>query len=194
MTQNNRKIAITGGIGSGKSTVAEIIARQGFSVISCDEIYKQLLQSKDFLDIISSEFDGVVTDDGKLDRKKLSTVVFSDKQKLEKLNSITHPAIMNEAFEQMQSSGIHFCEVPLLFECGYEKYFDNVIVVLRDKDKRISDIVKRDNKSVAEANLLINSQFDYDNCLFEKYYVIHNDGGISDLQSAVLKIIKDIED
>ena len=193
MTLNNRKIAITGGIGSGKSTVAKIIEQQGYKVISCDNIYNQLLQEKAFIDALSSKFEGVINIDGTLDRKKLSSIVFNDSKKLQKLNSITHPAIMKRAFEQMQNGKIFFCEVPLLFECGYEDSFDGVIVVLRDKERRISDIVKRDKKSVAEANLLINNQFNYDNSIFEKYYVIHNNGTLSELQAEVLKIIKELE-
>ena len=90
MTQNNVKIAITGGIGSGKSTVAEIIAKQGYTVISCDAIYSRLLSDKEFVNVLSAEFGDILTEEGTLDRKRLSTVVFSDKAKLAKLNEITH--------------------------------------------------------------------------------------------------------
>ena len=97
MTQNNIKIAVTGGIGSGKTTVCDIIKEQGYSVISCDEIYNRLLRDKSFLNSLVSEFGHILNGDGTLSRKKLSEIVFSDKDKLARLNEITHPEIMKEA-------------------------------------------------------------------------------------------------
>ncbi len=192
MTQSNIKIAITGGIGSGKSTVAEIIANQGFTVISCDEIYNNLLQSKDFLNRLYEEFGNVLADDGNLDKKKLSEIVFSDKEKLKRLNELTHPAIMNEAIKRMSGKGIFFCEVPLLFECGYEKLFDKIIVVLRDASERVSAIVNRDKIEEKEAYSRINSQIDYEKLQFEKYYVIHNNCGLIGLKEKTIKLLNDI--
>ena len=70
MTRSSFKFAITGGIGSGKSTVAGIIRRRGYAIFSCDEIYKELLCRKEFLNKIANEFDGVIKDDGALDKVK----------------------------------------------------------------------------------------------------------------------------
>ena len=114
MTQSNYTIAITGGIGSGKSTVAKIISREGYPVFSCDEIYNELLCRREFLNKIAQEFEGVLNPDGTLDRVKLSEKVFIDKAELEKLNSITHPAIMEEVFKRSAGYKISFTEVPLL--------------------------------------------------------------------------------
>lgn len=193
MTQNNVKIAITGGIGSGKSTVAEIIAKQGYTVISCDAVYSRLLSDKEFLNVLSAEFGDILTEEGALDRKRLSTVVFSDKAKLAKLNELTHPAIMERALEEMSGEGIYFCEVPLFFENNFEKLFDGVIVILRDKSIRISAVTERDNKTESEVVSRINNQFDYDNNKFEEYYVIHNNRNLKNLQSETLKIIEKIK-
>ena len=135
MMRNNVKIAITGGIGSGKSTVLEIIRGEGFPVYSCDEIYSQLLNGAGLTAEIGKAFNDVVDENGKLDRKKLGALVFSNAAELEKLNNITHPKIFKAVFEKMQDKEISFCEVPLLFESGYEKYFDNVIVVMRDENE-----------------------------------------------------------
>mgnify|MGYP001032811519 CR=1 FL=1 len=193
MTQNNVKIAITGGIGSGKSTVAEIIAKQGYKVISCDAIYSRLLSDKEFVNVLSAEFGDILTEEGTLDRKRLSTVVFSDKAKLAKLNEITHPAIMERALKEMSGEGIYFCEVPLFFENNFEKLFDGVIVILRDKSIRISAVTERDDKTESEVVSRINNQFDYDNSKFEEYYVIHNNRNLKNLQSETLKIIEKIK-
>lgn len=195
MTQNNVKIAITGGICSGKSTVAKIIKEKGYTVLSCDEIYCELLNDVNFINLIDDEFKGIKNSDGTLDRKKLSQVVFGDSVKLKKLNSITHPQIMQRAIEQMSDDGMFFCEVPLLFEGGFEQLFDNVIVVLRDEDARVNELVKRNRIDENQAILRIKSQYDYQNSDFIKYYVIHNDGNLIDLQQKTLntlaKIIKD---
>lgn len=193
MTQSNFKFAITGGIGSGKSTVAEIIRGQGYAVFSCDEIYKELLCRKEFLNRIASEFDGVIKEDGALDRSELSKIVFEDKAALDKLNSITHPAIMEEVFKRSSGLKLSFTEVPLLFENGFERYFDGVLVVLRDLNERIASVSKRDNIDAKTVNLRIKSQFNYDNCDFAKYYVIHNNGNFDDLEQKLAEILENIK-
>ncbi|MDE7168393.1 MAG: dephospho-CoA kinase [Clostridia bacterium] len=193
MTQNNFKFAITGGIGSGKSTVAEIIRRQNYAVFSCDAIYEELLQDKEFLNNLSREFDGVVKPDGTLDRIKLSEKVFNDKAALERLNAITHPAIMEEVFKRSEGLKISFTEVPLLFESSLEEYFDGVIVVLRDINERIEAVSSRDKIDRESVVLRIKSQLNYENNDFAKYYVIHNDGKFDDLEQKTVEILKVIK-
>ena len=189
MMQNNVKIAITGGICSGKSTVAKIIKDQGYTVYSCDEIYSELLNDTDFVDTLDKEFGAIKKSDGSLNRSKLSEIVFGDSEKLKKLNLLTHPKIMQRAVEQMSGAGIYFCEVPLLFEGGFEQLFDNVIVVLRDEDERISELMHRSKIDKNQAILRINSQFDYKNGNFVKYYVIHNNENLENLLKNTLKIL-----
>ena len=195
MMQNNIKIAITGGICSGKSTVAKIIKEQGYKVFSCDEIYRELLNDANFVNVLETEFSGVKNSDGTLNRVKLSGIVFNDGNKLKKLNSITHPQIMRMAMELMSGNGIFFCEVPLLFEGGFEGLFDNVIVVLRDKNERVRELTLRSKIDKNQAILRINSQFNYTNCGFVEYYVIHNDANLTELHENTLgvltKIVKD---
>lgn len=191
MTQNNLKIAITGGIGSGKSTIGSIIAEQGYPVISCDEVYNQLLEEDYFIQILANEF-GDILSYGNLDRNKLADIVFSDRKKLQKLNDITHPIIMKSVFDLMNKERVAFCEVPLLFESGYEKNFDKVIIVLREKNERVKSVTKRDNISKKSVLLRINSQFDYENADLSKYYVIHNTSDISELRNKTIKILNKV--
>jgi dephospho-CoA kinase len=194
MRQNkNYKIAITGGIGSGKSTVAKILKEKNYPVFSCDETYAQLVKDKNFLNILANEFGDILDVDGNLDRTKLSAVVFSKKEKLKKLNEITHPKIFEEMFKNAETfSGICFFEVPLLFEEGNEKFFDNVIVVLRDLETRISFVVSRDKINKDEVQARIKNQYNYENCNFAKYYVIHNDGNLADLSNEIECILTKI--
>lgn len=192
MTQSNIKIAITGGIGSGKSAVLEIIRGQGFSAVSCDEIYQEMLIDKAFVKSLANEFGDILKSDGSLDKSKLSSIVFNDSDKLKRLNKITHPAIMKEALNKMSGEGIFFCEVPLLFEGGYESLFDGVIVVLRDKALRISSVMQRDGIDENEVANRINSQVIYENLQLEKYYIIHNNSNFADLTQQTLEIIQKI--
>ena len=187
MKQSKIKIAVTGGIGSGKSTVCRIIQSMGFPVYSCDEVYKSVLQDGQTVEELEREFgQRIKNTDGSLNRSALSAIVFGDETKLEKLNKITHPKIFEKLFEiSTNDDGVVFYEVPLLFEGGYEKLFDKVLVVLRDRKARINSIMVRDSLTEEEVNNRLNKQLNYDNTDFAKYYVIDNDGNIDDLSREV---------
>ncbi|MDE7163704.1 MAG: dephospho-CoA kinase [Clostridia bacterium] len=186
MKQSNIKIAVTGGIGSGKSTVCKIIEKAGYPVYSCDAVYSQLLNGKYLPGKIAEVFGSeILNTDGSLNRRALSEIVFGNEQLLQKLNNITHPEIFKAMLSMTEGkSGLVFFEVPLLFECGYQNLFDEVIVVLRDRDSRIDSVIKRDGLTEQEIVNRINRQFNYTNLNFEQYYVIHNKGNIDDLCDA----------
>lgn len=190
-----KKIAITGGIGSGKSTVSEIIRKMGYVVVSADKVYSELLLNEDFvkeicelMNISPIEKDGRIT----IDRKALSALVFSDKTQLSRLNDFTHPRIMDEIFRRSEGvEPLFFAEVPLLFERGYETEFDNVFVVRRQLDLRLSGTAKRDGKTEAEIRKVIDNQFDYEgNKLGYKSIIIENNGTIQELETEVLEAVK----
>ena len=190
-----QKIAITGGIGSGKSTVSEIIRKMGYVVVSADKVYSELLLNEDFvkeicelMNISPIEKDGRIT----IDRKALSALVFSDKTQLSRLNDFTHPRIMDEIFRRSEGvEPLFFAEVPLLFERGYETGFDNVFVVRRQLDLRLSGTAKRDGKTEAEIRKVIDNQFDYEgNKSGYKSIIIENNGTIHELETEVLEAVK----
>ena len=160
-----KKIAITGGIGSGKSLLVAQIRELGYEAFSCDEIYADLIESSEYVERILKEFPSVV-ENNKIDRKKLSKIVFSDESQLLKLNQIAHPMIMDVLTEKMNvaltNQSIVFAEVPLLFENGYEKNFDEIFVVLRNQNLRITALQKRDGSSKEEILNKFAAQFDYD--------------------------------
>ncbi len=187
------KVAITGGIGSGKSAVAGIIKDRGYKVYSCDAIYAELLEDGPFLETLANCFGNEIIRSGRLDRKLLSQLVFKDRSALKRLNEISHPEVMRRAFSLMEGNKISFLEVPLLFENGLEKNFDRVIVVLRDIAERIKSVVLRNGIGEDEVLMRIKSQFNYDNANFAKYYVIHNDGNLSDLGQNTYEILDKIE-
>lgn len=194
MMRSNIKIAITGGIGSGKSAVSDIIREQGFPVISCDEIYGELIEKGGLTQKIAEVFDGVLTANGRLDKKKLSEIVFDNPSALEKLNSVTHPEIMKAVFGKLKNYELGFCEVPLLFENGLQNSFDGVIVVLRNEEDRIKSVMERDSIDRLSVQKRIKSQFNYNNCNFAKYYVIHNCLKLSDLRQNTLQTLEKIKE
>ena len=194
MTQSNFKIAITGGIGSGKSEVCSILRNAGYPVYSCDKIYSRLLSGGIFDKDLKNCFGEQIFNGDKLDKKKLASIVFNSEEELKKLNKITHHKILECAFDNMKAHKLSFLEVPLLFENGFEVLFDGVIVVLRNLEDRVQSIVKRDSISTKEAILRINSQFDYNKCDFAKYYVIHNNSNLEHLHDSVNDIIKVVEE
>lgn len=194
MKQNKIKIAVTGGIGSGKSTVCKIIHSLGYPVYSCDDVYKSVLHDGQTVAELEKEFgDQILNSDGSLNRPALSAIVFNDEGKLEILNKITHPKIFKKLFEiSVNDNGLVFYEVPLLFEGGYEYLFDRVLVVLRDKKKRIDCVMQRDGLSEEDVINRLNKQYNYNIDDFTKYYVIHNDGNIDDLNHEINKILSKI--
>ena len=158
-----KKIAITGGIGSGKSTVSNILRDKGYPVYSCDEIYKELINSKAYIKEIEKAFPGVVKQ-GEIDKKSLAEIIFTNEQERIRLNKIAHPLVMQTLFERMNKTEreIVFAEVPLLLEGNFENLFDQTIVVLRNLEDRIHSVCARDGISPKKAMERLNAQFDYD--------------------------------
>lgn len=188
MKQNNQiKIAVTGGIGSGKSTVCSILKSRGYAVYSCDEVYKLVLQDSSTIKELAAEFgNAIVNDNGTLNRSALSALVFAEEEKLKRLNEITHPKIFEKMFSLSKGDeGVVFYEVPVLFEGGYQVLFDDVLVILRDENVRIGSVTLRDGLTENEVKNRLNKQFNYNNSDLSKYYVIHNDKDIVNLNNKI---------
>lgn len=193
------KIAITGGIGSGKSTVCDIIKAHGYKVFSCDEIYKQLLCDVDYVKRLAGIFPDVVRNNC-IDAKKLASIVFDDETALKKLNAIAHPMIMKRLLNDMarEQDKLVFAEVPLLFECGYEHLFDKIIVVERDIEERITSVIKRSHLTREEVSKRMQSQFAYDTNEAKTHYkklnaiILKNKGDLAQLEREALLIINSL--
>ena len=190
---SNYVVAVTGGIGSGKSTVSNIIKELGYAVFSADEVYKNLLNDSEFFNGVLSSVGVTYNGDKKASLKEVSSIVFSSKEALNKLNNYTHPKIMQKLFELNKSkNGVVFNEVPLLFEGGYESFYNEVIIVLRDKQKRIQGIIKRDGLTKQEIENRIKNQFNYENNQIFKHTVIYNDGSLIELERSVKAVVNEI--
>lgn len=193
------KVAITGGIGSGKSTAAAILGEFGYKCESADKIYHELLSDEKFVDKISKHM-GIepIFCNGKktLDKKTLSDKVFGDKNELKKLNEFTHPVVMDVMMRKMESlknEKIVFAEVPVLFEGGFDKLFDYVVVIKKNIESRVIKTMDRDGKSADDVKRVVAAQIDYDNIEEnEKFIVVNNNGTIVDLKENLKSVVAGI--
>lgn len=187
-------IAVTGGIGSGKSTLLGLFKAAGYPIFSADEIYAELLRNEEFVQLVSLSVgvEPIKTENGlKLDREKIAEKVFSDGNLLKNLNEVTHGAIMTEMQNRAKREDkTVFCEVPLLFEGGYEKLFDLIIVVRRSDEDRIKAVEIRDGKTKEKVKKIIENQFDYSKIIEDGHTIIvENDGDLSALKVDAEKIL-----
>ena len=191
------KIAITGGIGSGKSTVAKIIKDMGYPVFSCDEIYKNIFESAGFIEQIRKSFPVAIKNE-KIDKAELAKVVFSNRGKREQLNRLSHPMIMELLNKEMDkcTNEFIFAEVPLLFEGNFENHFDKIIVVRRAFKERVAALQKRDGLNMEEILDRMKAQVDYESeemrerLQCENILQIENNScSLDDLKKKVVKLL-----
>ena len=174
-----RIIGITGGIGSGKSTIAKVFISMGFPVYNSDTRAKELINSNiDVIDSIKQEFgDDIYSSEG-LDRKKMASIVFSDSDKLQKLNSIIHPAVGLDFDKWANSQNTSFVlkEAAILFETGIYKSLDKTILVTCPKEERINRVMKRDSATKEAIEARMNSQWSEEKKKELADYIIDNSG------------------
>ena len=172
------RIGLTGGIGSGKSTVARIFEVLGIPVYKADDEAKRLMTEDVTLrsNIISSFGEASYTNDI-LNRKYLSEQVFNDSEKIKLLNSLVHPATLKDAAEWMEKQKAPYVikEAALIFESGSGKMLDYVIGVKAPLALRIERTIKRDNVTSDEVQARINLQMDEEEKLHLCDYIIVND-------------------
>ena len=156
-----QKIGLTGGIGSGKTTVARVFENLGVPVYYADLRAKEIVDTDEFVKekIISAM--GDVYENGKLNRPKVAKIVFNNKEKLNQLNSIVHPAVRNDFLSWCEShSDKKFVieEAAILFESGADKFVDKTIMVYAPEEIRIERVCKRDQVDRASVKARIKNQ------------------------------------
>jgi dephospho-CoA kinase len=172
------KIGITGGIGSGKTTVTRVFEVLGIPVYNADQAAKRLMNEDAALkEKIKQEFGNDVYKNEKLDNKYLAQIVFSSEEKLDLLNSIVHPATINDANAWMlkQSTPYTLKEAALLFESGAAELLDYVIGVMAPAPLRVQRVMQRDNSSYEEVMARMNKQMDEEIKMKLCNFIINND-------------------
>ena len=190
------KFAITGTIGSGKSTVSILFKRMNIPIVDCDGYSKLCLMDhhpccKKIKDTFGSE---VLDENGYLDRAKIASVIFNDEEKRKLLNEIMHPAIkegMLNFFDKHQDVPIIGAEVPLLFECKWEDLFDEVIVVTCDDEVAINRLMEYREFSRGDAEARLKTQINKDEQIQKADYVLYNYGSLKDLNKEVLEWLRE---
>lgn len=182
-------VGITGGIGSGKSSVTQILKKYGFVIVDADKISREVVKKGEpLLEKLAKTFGSdILTKDGRLNRKKLASLCFTNDKNYLKLNRIMHNAIKKrsiEKFKAHKNSNVAF-EVTLLFESGWDDMCDMTIAVCADIDTRIKRVVKRDHCTKNDALDRINRQMS--DMEYKKYadIVIYNNSSLKALESEV---------
>ena len=185
--KTNKIIAVTGGIGTGKSTVCDILCKKGYVVFSSDQIVSDLYKKRSVRKILKNLFPTAVKGIFlKIDRKEISKIVFNDKDKLALLTSAITPLVLKEILRRYKNlTGVCFAEVPLLFECSYQNEFDGVLIISRPLKDRIESVKKRSNLTEEEIISRINAQFNYDIADLKDYTVIINDDNLEGLEEKI---------
>lgn len=194
------KIGLTGGIGSGKSSVAALLRERGFVVVDADRIARDVLQpGSDALKEVAAAFgDDLVDASGALNRKLLAQRAFVSEEQTQKLNSITHPAIRKESSQQFdaaeaEGARVAVYDMPLLVELGLHRQMDFTVVVDVNEEERVRRLVQLRGLSEADARSRIARQIDDDDRLAAADYVIDNNGPLSELAPQVDALVDYVE-
>jgi dephospho-CoA kinase len=186
-----RKIGLTGGIASGKSTVAAMLRELGFAVIFADEISRGLLSlGEDALHETVREFGpDILGPDGTLDRKKLAAIVFADQGKLDRLNAIIHPRVeaeMVKQFKELEREGrtVAFVEAALLVEAAFLKNLDGLVVVWCRPEQQMERLLAR-GMTEKEARARIGAQMAVEEKLKLATYKIDCSGSMEETRRQV---------
>ena len=193
-------IGLTGGIGSGKSTVSDILKEQGIPVVDGDRIAREVVEPHrpaydEIVRVFGTE---VLQQDGTLNRKHIGEIVFSDPEKLSMLNSITHKEIYRVILERLESlketgTALVFLDVALLFETGFDQLTGRVWVVDAPDAVRVERIQKRDGLREEEILKRIQSQMSREMRNTKGDLVLDNSKGREELKAQILQELKQYE-
>ena len=200
-------IGLTGGIGTGKSTVSQILREKKFPVIDLDTISHEVIKIPKVIEKIVENFGKEVLENSgnfenennavRISREKLGKIIFENKEKRLILNSIMHPEILHTMREQIskykKNNKIIFVEIQLLFEVQWEKEFDYILLISAKKSTQIRRILERDKRSENDALNIINSQLPLDEKKKRSDFVIENDGNIEELKEKIDKFLEYLE-
>jgi dephospho-CoA kinase len=171
-------IGLTGGIGSGKTTIAKHIEALGIPVYIADEKAKKILELPETLMAIKLAFGSEVFEDEKLNKTKLSTLVFNNPKMLKLLNQIVHPAVKLDFENWLETNKQHpilVKEAAILFESGSYKDCDAIITVVAPFNNRIQRVIKRDNTDIDSVMTRVNNQWTDEMRILKSDYIIENE-------------------
>jgi dephospho-CoA kinase len=192
------KVGLTGGIGAGKSTVADLFSQKGAVVIRSDELARQVIepQTPGFQQVVDRFGKDFISSDGYIDRAKLAQVVFQDDAALKDLENIIHPLVRNrtnQIIEQHTSETIIINEIPLLLEKKMESLFDFLVIVISSEKNRLERLSKR-GLTKEQASARMAKQVSDDERKAAADFLIVNDGNLDQLEADVQKIWQTLQE
>lgn len=192
------KIGLTGGIGSGKTTISEKFKELKIPVLNTDLLAREIMESNEtIISSVKETFGEESYLSNKLNRKYIANIVFNDSKQLEILNKITHPIIRQEIIKWMDSQTTKFCivESAIMFKSDLYTIFDKIICVVANEETRIERIVKRDNLTREEALQRIDKQISQEDMESKSNFIIKNDeDAVFTTDTQIRIIINKIED
>jgi dephospho-CoA kinase len=193
-------VGLTGGIASGKSTVAKILTGLGIAIINADDLAREVVEPgrEAWKEIVGSFGAEVLQSDRSLDRQKLRTLIFDQPEARKKLESIIHPrvrALADERIRQRDAEGydVIVYEVPLLFEGNLQEWLRPVILVACDVETQKRRLQQRDGLTAAEAHKHIAAQMSLEDKRRLADYVIENNGSLEDLEAQTQAVLEKIK-
>lgn len=171
------RLGVTGGIGSGKSTVCKTFSVLGIPVFSADNEARKIMDTDESLKAKLTEITGEeIYVSGKLDRTKMASIIFNNAGILSKVNELVHPLVLRnfERWCNEQSSAYVIFEVAILFESGAEKHVDRVLAVVAPLEERVQRVVDRNNMSRRQVLERVDKQAGEDELVSRSDYVINN--------------------
>lgn len=188
--------AITGSIGCGKTTLSKIVRRLGYVVYDIDGWVRRLYYQKDFIKVIAAHFPEVMEGE-KVNKRKLRNLVFGDNARLKVLESLIHPflkqTLMNVRRRNVRRADLFFMDVALLFEMGWDKYCDYIVVADVDYETQKMRVMRRDNISAADFDKINRIQMDNAAKKVLADVIINTDKPINLLKVELLAMIEEIE-
>lgn len=189
--------AITGSIGCGKTTLSKIVRRLGYVVYDIDGWVRRLYYQKDFIKVIAAHFPEVMAGE-KVNKRKLRNLVFGDNARLKVLESLIHPflkqTLMNVRRRNARRADLFFMDVALLFEMGWDKYCDYIVVADVDYETQKMRVMRRDNISAADFDKINRIQMDNAAKKVLADVIINTDKPINLLKVELLAMIEEIEE
>jgi dephospho-CoA kinase len=170
-------IGLTGGIGSGKTTIARLFEAEGIPVYIADDEAKKIMNLPETVRLVGEYFGQDVIVNHLIDRKKLAEIVFNHPEKLKELNKIIHPLVKNhfDYWVKKQKSPFVIKEAAILFESGSYKYCDQIITVIASEETRIKRVMARDNSTKEAVLDRIKNQWTDSQRTSKSDYVIENE-------------------